>query len=95
MINMSSGNKSSLLFTSISILDGLNYLVWKNQMKVWLRSQGLWQITSGNEQKFPEADANASVAVHEANYKSWIEWDNKNDQAYGMILLHVNPQWLQ
>jgi len=42
--NMSSSNESSLLSTSMSILDGLNYLVWKNQMKAWLQSKGLWQI---------------------------------------------------
>jgi len=60
-------------------------------MRAWLRSKGLWQITAGNEQKFPEADANTSIAICEANYKSQMEWDNKDDQAYGMILLHVNP----
>jgi len=89
--NMSSSNESSLLSTAVSILDGLNYLVWKNQMKAWLWSKGLWQITVGNEQKFPEADANATIAICEANYKSWMEWDNKDDQAYGTILLCVNP----
>jgi len=75
----------------MSILDGSNYLVWKNQMKAWLQSKGLWQITSGNEWKFPEADASASVTTHEANYKSQMEWDNKDDQAYRLILLSVNP----
>jgi len=67
---MSSSNKSSLLSTSMSILDGLNYLFWKNQMKAWLQSKGLWQIISGNEQEFPEAYTNASVAIYKANYKS-------------------------
>ena len=46
---------------------------------------------SGNKRKFTEADANASVAICKANYKSQMEWDNKDDQAYGMILLRVNP----
>ena len=46
---------------------------------------------SGNEWKFPEADTNASVTIHKANYKSQMEWDNKDDKTYGMILLHVNP----
>ena len=71
-IKMSQSNES-LLTTSASILDGLNYLVWKAQMKAWLRSKGLWQITSGNEQKFPEADTSASVTICEANYKSRME----------------------
>jgi len=39
-------------------------------MKAWLQSKSLWQIMSGNEWKFPEADASAMVAIHEANYKS-------------------------
>jgi len=82
-----SGHKSSLLSTSISILDGLNYLVWKNQMRAWLRSKGLWQITNGNEKKFQEVTDTAPSAVHEANYKQCMDWDNKDNQAYGMILL--------
>ena len=53
-IKMSQSNES-LLTTSIFILDELNYLVWQAQMKAWLRSKGLWQITSGNEKKFPKA----------------------------------------
>ena len=75
---MSQSNES-LLFTSVSILDGSNYLVWKNQMKAWLQSKGLWQIMSRNERKFPEADTSSSVAICEVNYKSQMEWDNKDD----------------
>jgi len=75
----------------MSILNGSNYQVWKNQMKAWLQSKGLWQIMSKDEWKFPEADASATVTIHKANYKSWMEWDNKDNQAYGLILLQVNP----
>jgi len=75
----------------MSVLDGSNYLVWKNQMRAWLRSKGLWQITNGNEKKFNELDPSASSAAREANYKQHMDWDNKNDQAYGTILLRVNP----
>jgi len=88
---MSSMHKSSLLSTSVSLLDGSNYIVWKNQMRAWLRSKGLWQITNGNEKKFPELDPSASSAARKANYKQCMDWDNKNNQAYGTILLHVNP----
>jgi len=84
---MSSTHKSSLLSTSMSILDRSNYLVWKNQMRAWPRSKGLWQITNGNEKKFPELDPSASSAAHKANYKQHMDWDNKDDQAYGTILL--------
>jgi len=45
----------------------------------------------GKERKFPKADTNVTLTVWEANYKSHMEWDNKDDQAYGMILLRVNP----
>jgi len=88
---MSSTHKSSLLSTSMSILDRSNYLVWKNQMRAWLQSKGLWQITNRNEKKFQELNPSATAAAREANYKQCMDWDNKDDQAYGMILLRVNP----
>jgi len=52
-----------------------------------IQQKGLWQITCGNEKKFPEADPSVTAAMHEANYKAHMEWDNKDDQAYGTILL--------
>jgi len=87
---MTSTHKLSLLSTSMSILDGLNYLGWKNQMRAWLQLKGLWQITNGNEKKFNKLDPSTSSA-HKANYKQCMDWDNKDDKAYGTILLHVNP----
>jgi len=65
---MSQSNES-LLTTSISILDGSNYLVWSAQMKGCLRSKGLWQIMSSNERKLPEVATTEMVAVQQANYK--------------------------
>jgi len=56
-------------------------------MRAWLRSKGLWQITNRNEKKFPELNPSASSAARKANYKQRMDWDNKDDQAYGMILL--------
>jgi len=32
-----------------------------------------------------------TLTVHEANYKSHMEWDNKDNQAYSTIFLRVNP----
>jgi len=72
---MSTSNES-LLSTSISILNGLNYLVWESQMKAWLRSKGLWQITNGNEKKFPQVPDTESTTIRQANYKAHMEWDN-------------------
>ena len=46
---------------------------------------------SGNERKFPEAATTEMVAIQQANYKAWMEWDNKDDQTYRLILLWVNP----
>jgi len=46
---------------------------------------------SSNERKLPEVATTEMVAVQQANYKVWMEWDNKDDQAYGSILLQVNP----
>ena len=88
---MSSTHELSLLSTSVFILDRSNYLVWKNQMRAWLRSKGLWQITNGNEKKFNELNPSTSSAACKANYKQCMDWDNKDDQAYGTILLRVNP----
>jgi len=88
---MSATHKTSLLSTSVSVLDGSNYLVWKNQMRAWLWSKGLWQITNRNEKKFNELNPSTTVAACEANYKQCMDWNNKDDQAYGMILLRVNP----
>jgi len=87
---MSTSNELSLLTTSISILDRSNYLVWESQMKAWLRSKGLLQITIRNEKKFPQVPDTESTTIKQANWKAQMEWDNKDDQAYGSILLHVN-----
>jgi len=87
---MSSSNES-VLTTSISVLDGSNYLVWENQMKAWLRSKGLWQITCRNEKKQAQVPNTESTAINQANVKAQMEWDNKDDQAYRSILLQVNP----
>jgi len=88
---ISSTHESSLLSTSVSVLDGSNYLVWKNQMRAWLQSKGLWQITNRNEKKFQELDPSTTAAAHEVNYKQCMDWDNKEDHAYSTILLWVNP----
>ena len=85
---MSTSNKSSL--TTVSVLDGLNYLIWESQMKAWLRSKGLWQITCSNKKRFPQAADTESVTIRQASYNSQMEWDNKDNQTYGLILLHVN-----
>ena len=86
---MSSTHKSSILSTSVSILDGSNYLVWKNQMGAWLWSKGLWQITNGNEKKFQELNPSAPAAAHEANYKQHMDWDNKDDQVLDYVICHM------
>jgi len=46
---------------------------------------------SRNERKFAEAANTETVTIQQANYKACMEWDNKDDQAYRLILLWVNP----
>jgi len=87
---MSTSNELTLLTISMSILDGSNYLVWESQMNAWLRSKGLWQITAGNEKKFPQVPNMESTTIKQANMKARMEWDNKDNQVYGSIILHVN-----
>ena len=56
---MSSTHESSLLSTSVSILNGSNYLVWKNQMRAWLRSKG-----PGRSQMVMRRSSTNSILAH-------------------------------
>jgi hypothetical protein len=43
--------KETELSASVPILIGPNWIVWEAQMKAYLRTQGLWQLVMGNEDK--------------------------------------------
>jgi hypothetical protein len=38
------------LSASVPILVGPNWIIWEAQMKAYLRTKGLWQLVTGNEQ---------------------------------------------
>ena len=66
--------------TSIVLLTRTNYFQWKSHVEDLLRSKGLYRITLGME--ISSKDDEAKVA----------KWDNKNDQAHGLIetpILHT------
>ena len=43
--------KSNDLSASVPILTGPNWIIWEAQMKVYLRTKGLWQLVIGNEMR--------------------------------------------
>ena len=79
---------SSSLEKLVPLLEGSNYLIWAGLMRPYLQSQGMWHIVNGDEPK-PRALAAmatnaAEVAAREAEHK---DWNNKDDQAFGAIML--------
>ena len=64
--------------TSIVLLTSNNYFQWKSHMEDLLRSKGLYRITLGTEAAPDEAEKQA-------------KWENKNDQAHGLIGMSISP----
>ena len=64
--------------TSIVLLTSNNYFQWKSYMKDLLRSKGLYKITLGTKTA-PDEDENKA------------KWENKNDQAHGLIGMSISP----
>ena len=64
--------------TSIVLLTSNNYFQWKSHMEDLLRSKGLYRITLGTEAAPDEAEKQA-------------KWENKNDQARGLIGMSISP----
>jgi len=73
----------------IPMLNGSNYLEWEKIMYAYLRSKGLWQITSGGDicptPLNPTADPKPSVANIAERNKEIADWDKENDKALGLI----------
>ena len=73
----------------IMMLDGSNYLEWEKIMSAYLRSKGLWQITSGGDVRptplDPTADPKPSAANIAERNKEIADWDKENDKALGLI----------
>jgi hypothetical protein len=85
---------SSSLEKLVSVFDGSNYLAWSDSMRAWLRSQGYWQVVSGAEKK-PVLPPQATSAQATELGPSIMAWENKNDQAFGSIILRLAPSLRQ
>ena len=62
----------------IFLLNGVDYFQWKSHMENLLRSKGFYRITLGTETA-PDDE------------KKIAKWDNKNDQARGLIGMSISP----
>ena len=78
---------SSSLEKLISILDGSNYLTWADVMKSYLRSQENWQIVTGGYAEPRDPGTGATTDVRKDYQDNLLHWKNKDDAAFGTILL--------
>ena len=102
------------LSSQVPTLVGPNWIIWEAQMKAYLRTKGLWQLVTGNEQRpvsWPPGRhavtarvgtdttpaREAVAAVHfptneeiTLRFKEQADWDNKDDQALGIITLKIS-----
>src|SRR5258707_14854529 len=88
------------LSASVPILVGPNWIIWEAQMKAYLRTKGLWQLVSGNKiraENLPQEAQEAQAAIPfptdeqlAACAKLQMDWDNKDDQALGIITLKIS-----
>ena len=65
--------------TNIVILTSTNYFQWKSPMEDLLRSKGIYRITLGTKTAPDEDEKKA-------------KWENKNDQAHGLIVMSISPE---
>jgi hypothetical protein len=72
----------------------LNYLTWSDSMRAWLLSQGFWQVVSGAELK-PVLLLQATAAQTTEIGARITAWENKNNQAFGSIVLRLAPSLRQ
>ena len=63
------------------ILTPLNLFEWKDEMEILLRVKGLYKVTM-------ETEAEPNVAVEK------IKWNNKRDEAYGLLCLSISRDLL-
>jgi len=71
------------------MLDGSNYTSWAQAITAALRSKGVWQIARGTEIRQEDLAANASTADKAERSKAQGDWDNRDDQALGLMQLKM------
>ena len=63
------------------ILNPFNFFEWKAEMEILLRVKGLYKVTMETE-----VDPNAAAEK--------IKWNNKRDEAYGLLCLSISRDLL-
>jgi hypothetical protein len=66
-----------------------NWLTWSHQMTTYLHSQSLWQLVDGVRLRPADLVPTTAPAKIEARTLLRTDWDDKNDQALGIIHLHI------
>jgi len=86
-----SSSKDYSLGSRVPTLDGTNYRLWAIQMGNFLRAKGLWQYTSAQITRPANPPDNATLAQAQTARDKQQEWDLKDDEAIGFIMLYVTP----
>jgi hypothetical protein len=85
---------SNALTTLVPILDGSNYLIWAHQMKAFLQSMELWEMTN-NEIPFPlpviPAGATQAPPADDAMIELQNQWIKQSNHALGNMMLCLTP----
>jgi hypothetical protein len=85
---------SNALTTLVPILDGSNYLVWARQMKAYLQSMELWEMTN-NEVPFPlpilPPGATQAPPPDDAMIELQNQWIKQSNHALGNMMLRLTP----
>src|SRR6266536_4673325 len=77
------------LYRTVPMLDGSNYPVWAQAITAALRSKGVWQIARGSEVRPEDLPAGAAAAAKAERTKEQSDWDNRDDQALGLMQLKM------
>jgi gag-polypeptide of LTR copia-type/Domain of unknown function (DUF4219) len=70
-------------------LDGSNWLTWSHQMTAYLHSQSLWQLVNRVRARPADLPGGTDAAKVEARTLLQTDWEDKNDQALGIIHLCI------
>ena len=86
------------LYHTVPMLDGSNYTSWAQAITAALRSKGVWQIARGHELCPEDLPANANADARAEREKEIAAWDNKDDQALGLMQFKnaedvASPYW--